>query len=145
VSKHRVIHRGDLVLVRSTLRSAIVLVTGVYKKHFNACLIHTFPEMATDADVVFPKGTVLPYPVVVNFDLYGCYLPSQAARVLGRLDLPERLSIDPYVAAQAAATHHNAWRGLPCWRGTPRWDEKIRLLEEEVQPLVYPFWEGFKW
>ena len=38
------------------------------------------------------------------------------------------------------------YRGMPL-RGPvdPRWQEKVRLLEEELRPLTYPFWSSFKW
>jgi hypothetical protein len=138
------IQRGDIVLAKSRLKNGVVLVTGIYDKHFNAVLIHTMPELATDADVSFPHGEVLPYPIVVQFDLYGCFLPSQAARVLGHLEVPP-LPLDPYAAARIFAAHHNARRGLPIRRGTERWDWKIEQLDQDLRPLVYPFWQGFKW
>jgi len=138
-------------------------------------LCHSSPEMATDMDVVLSRlthdpievpayirdnlpnvarllaapgprrvGTVTPYPLVLCCDLYGQFLRSQVDRHLAHVDAFPA-SGHPLFDAQDIATITGGYRGLPIHRGTPRWDEKIRLLEEELRPLTYPFWEGFRW
>lgn len=126
------------------------MVTRVYRRIFNGVLIHTAPEMATDADVAFPPGKVMPYPVVLQFDLYGVFYRSQVSKVVGHVPVEgvSVVGLDPYaIPAQVAAhlEHLGAWRGLPIWRSSPRWQFKVEQLTEELQPLTRPFWQAFKW
>lgn len=121
-------------------RRNIVMVTRVWPRIFNGVLIHTCPEMATDADVVLPKGAVAPYPVILQFDLYGAFYRSQVVKTTGHVPIDDMsrapVGHDPYEVTRRVATHLNAGRGLPCWRGTGRWRFKEEQLIEELRPLT---------
>jgi hypothetical protein len=164
---------GDIVRIRSQLGTGLVCLFDTSRPRFvQGILVHTTPEMATDMDVILARtstdpveipeflqrelgmpavvrpsrpnnvGTVTPYPLVLCCDLYGQFLRTQVDRHIAHVDLP---ALHPLFDPQEVATALGGYRGLPIFRGTPRWDEKIRLLEEELRPLTYPFWEGFRW
>ena len=146
---------GDIVRVRSTERSNLVVLWDVSRPNYvQGILLHTSPELATDMDVVLARraegrygtiypGTVTPYPLVLCCDLYGQFLRSQVDKHIAHIDnFPvSHPLLDPDEIAQTLG----GWRGLPIFRGSPRWAEKERLLEEELRPLTYPFWDGFRW
>jgi len=164
---------GDIVRIRSQLGTGLVCLFDTSRPRFvQGILVHTTPEMATDMDVILARtstdpveipeflqrelgmpavvrpsrpnnvGTVTPYPLVLCCDLYGQFLRTQVDRHIAHVDLP---ALHPLFDPQDVADALHGHRGLPIFRGTPRWDEKIRLLEEELRPLTYPFWEGFRW
>lgn len=166
------IQPGDIVRVRSSLGTGLVCLFDTSRSRYvQGILVHSTPEMATDMDVVlarkttepievpayllerFPgievkldaeyiRGTVTPYPLVLCCDLYGQFLRTQVDRYIAHLDMPH---CHPLFKPDEVATVTGGYRGLPIWRGTPRWEEKERLLQEELRPLTYPFWEGFRW
>jgi hypothetical protein len=139
---------GDIVLVRGPGHSNLFcLFDTSHSKYVQGILIHTTWEDATDMDVVLKHPGVggpspLPYPLVLCCDLYGQILRTQVARKLAHLDFPVG---HPLLKPDEIAEALDGYRGLPIWRNTPRWNEKIRLLEEELQPLTRPFWQGFRW
>ena len=47
---------------------------------------HASPELACGCDVVFPQGTVTPFPLVVQTDLIATVRDVQVGRKLGQLD-----------------------------------------------------------
>ena len=163
---------GDIVRVRSTERSNLVVLWDVSRpKYVQGVLLHTSPELATDMDVVLARtttepvevpeilrrelgmpsvllgprmtGTVTPYPLVICCDLYGQFLRTQVDKHIAHIDnFPvSHPLLNPDEIAQALG----GWRGLPIFRDSPRWAEKERLLAEELRPLTYPFWSGFRW
>jgi hypothetical protein len=135
---------GDIVRVRSTDRNNLaVLFDTTNRKYVQGLLLHTAPELATDMDVVLAQGTVTPYPLVLCCDLYGAFLRSQIDRHIAHIDgFPVGHPLfNPAKVAKALG----GYRGLPIFRGTERWTEKERLLEEELHPLIRPFWHGFRW
>ena len=158
--------------VRSSLGTGLVALFDTSRSKFvQGILVHSTPEMATDMDVVLkgrggrtetpaylrqiwpntpayrdvaPGPAPTPYPLVLCCDLYGQFLRTQIDKHIAHLpSFPA--SGHPLFDAQDIATITGGYRGLPIFRGTPRWDEKVRLLEEELRPLTYPFWEGFRW
>jgi hypothetical protein len=163
---------GDIVRVRSTRGTNLVALWDTSRsKYVQGILCHAEPEMATDMDVVLARrtteptvippflqeklnlpptvdigehltGTVTPYPLVLCCDLYGQFLRTQVDKVVTHIDFPVG---HPLLHPDEIAEALGGYRGLPIFRGTPRWDEKVRLLEEELRPLIYPFWEGFRW
>lgn len=164
------IQPGDIVRVRSSLGTGLVCLFDTSRSRYvQGILVHSTPEMATDMDVVlkgrggpvevpailrqqFPNMPVqldtppgpapTPYPLVLCCDLYGQFLRTQVDRYIAHLDMPH---CHPLFKPDEVATVTGGYRGLPIWRGTPRWEEKERLLQEELRPLTYPFWEGFRW
>jgi hypothetical protein len=146
----RSIAKGNLTVIRSTWGSGIVMVTKVEPRLLTGVLIHTFPELATDADVAIPHGKVAPYPVVLQFDLYGTFYRSQVSKTVGYVPI-EGVSVtghDPYVIPIGVAAHLEhlgARRGLAVWRETERWRFKEEQLTEALMPLIRPFWSHFKW
>jgi hypothetical protein len=147
---------GDIVRVRATdaPSNLVVLWDTSRPKYVQGILLHTSPELATDMDVVLARraegrygtiypGTVTPYPLVLCCDLYGQFLRTQVDKHVAHIDnFPVS---HPLLNPDEIAEALGGWRGLPIFRGTPRWDEKVRLLEEELRPLTRPFWEGFRW
>jgi hypothetical protein len=165
---------GDIVRVRARdAQPQLVALWDVSRpKYVQGILIHTSPEMATDEDVVLARkttepievpaflrqqypdlpeqwteerlvGTVTPYPLVLCCDLYGQFLRTQVdARVANVGAFPVG---HPLLRPAEIATALGGYRGLPIWHNSPRWNEKVRLLEEDLRPLTYPFWQGFRW
>jgi hypothetical protein len=138
---------GDIVRVRARdAYSNLFLLWDVSRsKYVQGLLLHTAPELATDMDVVLRQDvSPTPYPLVINCDLYGQFLRTQVDRHVARV---EGFPVGhPLMDPAKVATALGGYRGLPIsGHGTPRWDEKIRLLEEELRPLTRPFWQGFRW
>ena len=158
--------------VRSSLGTGLVALFDTSRSKFvQGILVHSTPEMATDMDVVLkgrggrietpaylrqrfphlpahedvpPGPAPTPYPLVLCCDLYGQFLRTQVDKLIAHLpSFPA--SGHPLFDAQDIAAITGGYRGLPIFRGTPRWNEKVRLLEEELRPLTYPFWESFRW
>ena len=127
----------DVVLARSTTEA--IEIPAYLKERFPEWSIRTAERMLNEPHLT---GTVTPYPLVLCCDLYGQFLRTQVDRHIAHVDLP---ALHPLFDPQDVADALHGYRGLPIHRGTPRWDEKIRLLEEELRPLTYPFWEGFRW
>ena len=165
---------GDIVRIRTQLGTGLVCLFDTSRPRFvQGILVHTTPEMATDMDVILARtstdpveipeflqrelgmpavvrpsrpnnvGTVTPYPLVLCCDLYGQFLRTQVDRVVAHLDFPVG---HPLLQPAKIAEALGGYRGMPL-RGPvdPRWQEKVRLLEEELRPLTYPFWSSFKW
>ena len=165
------IQPGDIVRVRSSLGTGLVALFDTSRSKFvQGILIHTSPEMATDMDVVLkphggrietpeylrqqipgiaayidvpPGPAPTPYPLVLCCDLYGQFLRTQIDKHIAHVNAMPALH--PLFDPQEVATATGGYRGLPIWRDSPRWKEKERLLEEELRPLTYPFWAGFRW
>jgi|SRR5215831_477398 len=161
---------GDIVRVRSQLGTGLVCLFDTSRPKFvQGILVHTYWEMATDMDVVLkphggrietpayvrqqipkapayidvpPGPAPTPYPLVLCCDLYGQFLRTQVDKHIAHLDMP---GCHPLFDVADVAAVTGGYRGLPIFRGTPRWREKERLLDEELRPLTYPFWEGFRW
>ena len=76
-------------------------------------------------------------------DLYGQFLRTQVDKVVAHLDFPVG---HPLLQPAKIAEALGGYRGMPLQGPVdPRWQEKVRLLEEELRPLTYPFWSSFKW
>jgi hypothetical protein len=151
------------------LGSGLVCLFDTSRSRFvQGILVHSTPEMATDMDVVLkphggrietpvllvekynlpdhidvpPGPAPTSYPLVLCCDLYGQFLRTQLDKHIAHLDMP---GCHPLFDVADVAATTGGYRGLPIFRGSPRWTEKERLLEEELRPLTYPFWEGFRW
>lgn len=136
---------GDIVRVRATgAHNNLVVLWDVSRAKFvQGVLIHTCPELATDMDVVLAQGRFTPYPLVLNCDLYGAFLRTQVDKYIGSVgNIPVG---HPLLRPDEIAEALGGRRGMPIFHGSPRWNEKIRLLEEELRPLTRPFWDGFRW
>lgn len=88
--------RGSVVLADTyTHKSSprIVVVTRItHSEHFaggiiEVALVHPYPELATDFDLVVPKGEVTPYPLVIQSDLRGIIARHQVVRGVSWVDL----------------------------------------------------------
>lgn len=87
------IQRGDLRVVESLsherVDSRIMLVLAVDPQHefADVVLVHSAPELATEADVVVPKDvSSAPYDLVIETDLRAVVWTLQISRAIGYLD-----------------------------------------------------------
>jgi hypothetical protein len=125
----RRVRAGDLYVVAPMdgdggRRVAVVLKVGIGWVEIG--LVHTEPEMATDADVTVP-GHRSPsgYPLVVQFDVHGPVFVCQLEKSIGRLDAGSESLPDASVAASAL----DCWRGMPVrTRLDPRREHKVDEL-----------------
>src|SRR5215471_1788730 len=130
----------DVVLARKTIEPVEVPEWLRQNREFLPAIARLLDSPPVERTV----GTVTPYPLVLCCDLYGQFLRTQIDKHIAHLpSFPA--SGHPLFDAQDIATITGGYRGLPIFRGTPRWNEKVRLLEEELRPLTYPFWESFRW
>jgi hypothetical protein len=128
----------DVILARRSTEA--IEIPAYLKERFPEWSIRTAERMLNEP---YLTGTVTPYPLVLCCDLYGQFLRTQVDKVVAHLDFPVG---HPLLQPAKIAEALGGYRGMPLQGPVdPRWQEKVRLLEEELRPLTYPFWSSFKW
>jgi hypothetical protein len=104
---------------------ALVFIFDLFEDCVEVALCHSFPELATDHDLILPPTACgLPYTLVVETDIVGPILESQLHACLGSLPT----AIVPACWQGACTSPH--LRGLPIQgRADARWGFKLTELE----------------
>lgn len=115
---------GQVWTAASSTSRRLVFLFAIAPDFVQIALLHSFPELATDKDLLLaPALTTLPYLLVVQTDLVSPLLASQLHTHLATL--PASIVAACFPAADLRAFK----RGLPLQgRSDARWDWKLEEL-----------------